>query len=463
MSKDKDSIILKYEQDCLSDAESKLTDLHKSNSRQEDELADIRDRIDMLDKKPPSKKWLELKLKKAIRSLDTYSDKISDEEKDTLSYDELFSIAEESLSQRGLDTDSLDYHDLISETELEEITKELNSILPREDKWCKADFIVTFIAAFLGCSADLILSNRKNKFTGQDSKFSARLNELHEKTFAHKSGAPIDYQGKDFGGGYHREKSKGHDLARFVEGIKMFKDGRFEGVRFVDGKKIKVIFDATQKGTPYAQLSTIEAILNYSQHMFADLFSTYSLPFPGYSFFRESNSSVMQTLAADMYQNGFNLKNVLTQSLSTTIIEIVIRIYFGIQSVQKYKDQIEIATDYSNWEAVKPFVSPDHKDKLNEMLLVAHAIVTAENLGKITIKCIATKSLAAVAEINIAEMISVVRYGFSVVKATAARNDEYAKLIFYNRNVSDSWSLIEGVLSEDEISAADNIGELLVI
>ena len=171
----------------------------------------------------------------------------------------------------------------------------------------------------------------------------------------------------------------------------------------------------------------------------------------------------MQTLAADMYQNGFNLKNVLTQSLSTTIIEIVIRIYFGIQSVQKYKDQIEIATDYSNWEAVKPFVSPDHKDKLNEMLLVAHAIVTAENLGKITIKCIATKSLAAVAEINIAEMISVVRYGFSVVKATAARNDEYAKLIFYNRNVSDSWSLIEGVLSEDEISAADNIGELLVI
>ncbi len=63
--------------------------------------------------------------------------------------------------------------------------------------------------------------------------------------------------------------------------------------------------------------------------MFADLFSTCSLPFPGYSFLVESDNRQIRKFAADMYQNGFNCKNILIQGVSTAIIEIVLRIYFS--------------------------------------------------------------------------------------------------------------------------------------
>lgn len=450
MAKDKDSIILEYERQELLNNEKQLFELKSSNDTQTNDLKALQARLNKISKIEAERNGNNQKCK--IRRHSKLSHK-------ALSYNDIYSIAEKSLVERGIDIDSFSYHNLISESELKAIEHEMNEPLPKEDKWCKPDYIVTFTAAFLGCAADLILSNRDNKLLGNNSNFSKALNRLHK----HGNNAPIDYQGAGFGGGYHRELSKGHDLARFVEGIQMFKDGKFRGVRFIDGKKSDVIFSATQYDTPYAQLSTIEAILNYAQHMFGDLCSTYSLPFPGYSFFREGNSDFLRELAADMYHNGFNLKNIITQSLSAAIIEIIVRIYFGIQSVEKYKDQIKINEDYSNWETVHHFVSPDHKAKLNEMLLVAHAIVTAENLGKITIKCIAAKDISAISSVNITEIISTVRYGYSVVKATAKRNNEYSKLLYHCDNVSNHWELIEGSLANDEILAAQNVPDLLII
>ena len=55
------------------------------------------------------------------------------------------------------------------------------------------------------------------------------------------------------------------------------------------------------------------------------------------------------------------------------------------------------------------------------------------------------------------------RYGYSVVKATAKRNNEYSKLLYHCDNVSNHWELIEGSLANDEILAAQNIPDLLII
>lgn len=55
------------------------------------------------------------------------------------------------------------------------------------------------------------------------------------------------------------------------------------------------------------------------------------------------------------------------------------------------------------------------------------------------------------------------RYGYSVVKATAKRNNKYFKILYHCDNVSNHWELIEESLANDEILAAQNIPDLLII
>lgn len=200
----------------------------------------------------------------------------------------------------------------------------------------------------------------------------------------------------------------------------------------------------------------IEAILGYVQHMFADLFSKVSLPFPGYSFLAESTNRDVRKFVADMYHNGFNCKNIIIQSVSTIAIEVVIRIYFSIMSVKKYYDKCEVTEDYSNIDSLKRFIKPGGKEKLHEMLLVAHAIVTAVNVGKVVI----TKNFA---EINVTEIMAVVRYGVSVVSAMRKRNDEYAKLIYHAEQMNELWEQLDKEFLKDETAFIETMPETLVI
>lgn len=445
---EKDIVILKHQQEVVSDAEAGVAELHSANEDQAARLAAMQAKLSALGAKPVKKRPVLWKKK------DQHDAELLDAN-ELPSYEELYAAAQCSLAERGLNPEALDYSDLVSEEELKQTIRELNRALPREEKWTKADFLVVFIAAVIGGVVDFILSNRNNSATGQQSKFSEWLNNtFHEGK--HATNAPIDYQGKGFGGGYHRELSKGHDIARFAEGIKMFKNGSFEGVRYIDGVAHTVVMTANQYGNPYAQLGIIEAILGYAQHMFADLFSKVSLPFPGYSFLAESSNRELRKFAADMYHNGFNCKNIIIQSASTIAIEIIIRIYFSIISVKKYHDKCEVDEDYSNIEALKQFVNPGSKEKLHEMLLVAHAIVTAVNVGKVVI----TKNFA---EINITEIMAVVRYGASVVSAINKRNGEYAKLIYHAEQTNSMWEQLDQVFQDEERRIIETTTDPLVI
>lgn len=445
---DKDTTILKYDQQILEETSVDIDSLKKNNDLQEKKLQELQNQLSSI------KKDISQKNKKSLIKVFNRSSKIISE-KSFNSYDKLFEISYNSLVERGIAPDDISIYDFVSEEEIGEIIKDLNAPLPREDKWTKADFITVFIAAIIGSVIDFILGNRNNDLTGQKSKFSDWLNDkFHEGH--HATNAPIDYQGEGFGGGYHRELSRGHDLLRFVDGIKMFKEGKFEGVTFVDGVAKKVIKTTNQYGTPYAQLSTIEALLNYSQHMFADLFSKVSLPLPGYSFFRECDSREIRKFASDLYHNGFNCKNVMIQSASTISIELIIRIFFSIQSVKKYKANIEVAEDYSNFEALKTFVSPPSKEKLNEMLLVAHSIVTAINVGKIII---VPEKLAT---INVTEIMSVVKYGIQVSIATAKRYDKYARLIYHANDIDSNWHSIDESVTNDTTEIIKDIPDLIL-
>jgi hypothetical protein len=448
---DKDSIILKYLQNELKDMEEEVTDLSRSNTANEHNLNQLESKFDEV------YELLNLEKKQKLSVVSSVSPPltggfIGPSVSKVSTYEELYQKARSNLINRGLDVESLDYHSLVTAEELAEIEKELNRPLPRREKWEKGDFVAVFIAASIGSLVDIILSDRNNKFTGRDSKFSDWLNQFHQ----HDGGGPIDYQGQGFGGGFHRGLSKGHDILRFIEGILMFKNGQFEGIRYVDGVAHKVVSTVNQYGNPYEQLSLIEAILKYAQHMFADLFSTCSLPFPGSSFLVECGNRDLRKLAATMYQNGFNFKNIMIQSLSTIIVETILRVYFGIKSVQKYKDSFEVSEDYSNFGAIKEFIKPAAQEKLQEMLLLSHSIVTAINIGKVVIK-------KSPWELNITEIISVVRYAIPVLKGVIIRHSEYAKLLRNSQEIHGKWEELANSISLEEAEKEFMTSKLVVV
>ncbi len=452
---DKDLVILKHEQNEIEELDNDISVLDESSSDQDARLQEMQKRIDDMYRRMGKSQTVEAPgFVVSERQLDPT---ISREE---LSYDELYILAEESLKSRGLEVDSIGFDDLLDDREMMELLEELDAPLPRDYKWKKSDFIVVFIAGLLGSVVDFILSNRENSFTGKASKFSKNLNEIHERIAPHKPGAPIDFQGKidgfSFGGGAHRELSKGHDLLRFVEGIRMFKNGTFEAVAYENGVKHVVRTAFNQYGKPYEELPLIGAIVEYARHMFADLFSSNSLPFPGYSFLRESNNRDIRKFSTDMYQNGFNCKNVLTQSVTAVIVEIIIRLYFSIQSVREYRNSIDVKEDYSNWEAVKAFAKPMCQEKLHEMILVSHSIVLALNIGKIIIT-------ERVEQINVAEIIAVVKYGIKVTKAVAKRNSEYARIVYHATEVNKRWDDLEAEIVPYDDLLIEEMSETLVI
>lgn len=424
---DKDSIILKYEQNEIKDIDSRMGDISSKNDNQNIELSDMQDMLNCIyasiGKKPRTKA-------NSLHAVDTRNYVSNIETKSN--FVELYEIASCSLADAGIAIESIDYHDLVSEQELREIENTLNRPMSERERWNRSDFIVVFMAATLGSFADIVLGDRNNRYTGKNSDFSKKLNKLHN----HKGGDPLDYQGNGFGGGYHRGLSKSHDLLRFIEAIMMIKNGEFVGVRYEYGQAINVIARANQYGTPYGQMTIIESILQYAQHMLADLFSKNSLPFLGHSFLVECDNRQLRVLAANMYKNGFNCKNVLVQSITTVIIESIIRIHYSINDVRAYKKEVTINDDYSNYEAIKRFFKPINQEKLNEMLLVAHAICTAINVGKIVIK-------KSPWEINVTEIISVVRYGIKVLQDVMARNSEYSKLIRNSEEIHNHWAELE--------------------
>ncbi len=440
---DKDNVILKYQQDQIKNMQSDIAAISEKNRNNMNKINVIEEQVqeimDLYNIDYPEKQAPYLHIVKQpqtnIKSSIDYS------------YDDLYLKAKSDLESRGIDIYNLTYHDLLDEDVIAAIDYELNRPLPRKEKWTKSDFIIVFVAAAVGTIADFVFGNRTNSLTGsgykasigdsgwnfsnaENSTFSKWLNNFH----VHSDGNPIDYQGPDFGGGLHRELSKGHDLLRMIETIWNIKNGRFVGIRYENGQAIKVISTVNQYGTPFEQMGIIEAILNYFQHMTGDFFSTYSLPFPGYSFLRECSNRELRILSANMYQAGFNLKNIVIQALSTIAIELILRIYIAIKETKKILDKgksFNIFDDYSNWENIKSVISVTHI-KYQEMFLVAHGLTTAINLGKVIIK-------KAPWEINITEMMMTVRYLVPVLKDYLWRHSRQAKLARNNEEILGEW------------------------
>lgn len=443
---DKDAIILKNQQLEVDDIKKSSNTYFDAVERNKNDIVSLNNQVEELF----SQLGLNYEKNSTKSRIVTPVSLYGKPSEDNYDYEELFQKSKRSLELKGIDVYNLSYADLLDEDVIRSIEIDLNRALPRREKWNSNDKIIVFVAALVGSIADLIFGNRNNSITGSGEiaeitdkgwKFTRGNNSgfsdwLNSNFHNHPDMAPIDYQGKGFGGPHHRQLSKGHDLLRFIEAILQIKNGRFEGIIFQDNTAIKVASSINQYGNSYEQMKTSEAILTYLKHMKGDFFSTTSLPIPGYSFLRESSNRELRLLSANMYRAGFNLKNIVIQSCSTIAIELILRIYMAITETKRIINQnksINILEDYSNINNLKGIIMPASNPKYREMFLIAHAIVTSFNIGKVIIK-------KAPWEINITEILMTIRYLVPYIKDVLYRYSDVAKLNRNTEEITSEWS-----------------------
>jgi len=203
------------------------------------------------------------------------------------------------------------------------------------------------------------LCSEKDSFIGQ---WFERIHKLHEDS------NPMDYQGFKMGGYGHRLRSIGHDLLGFAFGIWQIMNGTFTGGYYQNGKYNYIISKVNEHGGAYKERAFVEAVWTYTGHVFCDFFSTHSIPIPGFSFLAKMPSREIRNFAADMYNNGYNLRHMFIQGFSVLFTELTLRAY----TYFRYGRDVDI-------EKVQL------EQKKHELLLLAHSIIAAVNVGKVII------------------------------------------------------------------------------
>ena len=232
--------------------------------------------------------------------------------------------------------------------------------------------------------------------------------------------------GEHFGGRYHRGRTSGHDLLRPLEAIRQFKDGEFRGTYWGHGGIRHVVErSANQHGNSYSPMGWGAAVLAWMVHVTCDYFSEASLPIPGTSLIHENSSEhhIRAFVQNDLYGKGINLRHVTLQALAPLAVEVGIRTYTYLR--------------HRKSDAPKDAI----RQKQRELLVLAHTLMTAVNLGKIVI----THNPLM---LNVPALLALVRAVMGLIVLEEGRNSFIAKV---SRNVAelrDSQDEIEQMLVE---------------
>lgn len=237
-----------------------------------------------------------------------------------------------SLARQGLVRRPADILDqLLSSEELEKLRAYLDRPAFERLRWTKGDYIVSGACVLVGLALEILnLAWRHKSPIDPQGTLNEWFNQnIHEK-ISHLNG-PIDYQGPGFGGPFHRARSRGHDLARFFEAISQTMNGEFRGTRWSYGTPYEVISKVNQFGKAYPELPWTAAFVNVVVHLFADFFSTHSLPLPLTSVVYDNAGREFRKFVHDLYQGGFHLRHVAIGGIEVLLSYTAIEVWLWLQ------------------------------------------------------------------------------------------------------------------------------------
>jgi hypothetical protein len=175
----------------------------------------------------------------------------------------------------------------------------------------------------------------------------------------------------------HRMQTFGHDpILGFIFGIFDIMRGSITGFSYdhLSGTHTVVSTKITEAGN----CGFIEALLLQLGHLVSDVGTSQGLPPPFFTLFQGINvknplspkGRTIGQIARWMYVNGYDLRHFITMGITPASIEIILRAYL---MVRHYSEHGEVRFILAN------------NPKYRSMLLSAHAIASAANVGKIAL------------------------------------------------------------------------------
>ncbi|GAA3997180.1 hypothetical protein GCM10022631_04620 [Deinococcus rubellus] len=172
----------------------------------------------------------------------------------------------------------------------------------------------------------------------------------------------------------HRLKSLGHDpFLGFFFGVKDSMKGQFTAIDAFG----KLIVNDMGPG-----MGLGEALIKQILHLLSDLTTERGLPAPFMSLFQLApvgkfgeKGETLAAIVTRMYRQNYDLRHFMAMSLPVLGIELLVRIGYFLDQIHEGRF----------WKEVLKEVFSSKTPKLNRMLLIAHGIAAAANVGKVII------------------------------------------------------------------------------
>lgn len=292
------------------------------------------------------------------------------------------------------------YELFLSKADLEAMENEKYS---KQFKWDKWDYIFVGLAGIVAALTDIFIvaipkDMTSGVYKGQKGSpvtkwmQNLRLPEGLQSCLENAAKVPYDRTG----GSTHRIDTVGHDsVLGLVFGVIDLIKGTSTSVK--DGS---IIVEKIGEG-----INPIAAVLKQFLHFCSDVCTKKGLPVPFASVFKllevgsfkraNGKTATISELTTWMYYHGYDLRHFATMSITPASIEIILRMYIMLRHYVENDDLI---------------FKVGNNPKYRSMLLSAHSIACAANVGKVYLK--QGNPLA----INYAEWLMLIRYLLPSVK-----------------------------------------------
>lgn len=324
--------------------------------------------------------------------------------------------------------------------EVKALNQEYNSI----HKLDKYDVSIAVVAGLLGAIVDIVLIGIPEKGpNGLEAgalsdfirkKFEEKFNPEEMEKLANSKASKVSFDAQDnrhtteyvegLSAYYHRLLSLGHDpLLGFVFGVYDILHGTMTTI----DKKGKIVCQVMENYADRKETDIVSAIIKQINHFKSDITTSMGLPAPLMGLFNllqfgsigEENQTIAE-IVQGMYYEGFDFIHFCSQSMSTIIIELVVRICYAIKRVKEgnsIKNSIPIS------------LNREKHPKLGTMLFMAHCEATAINAGKVYF---AKNPMA----INYPEWLAFAKYSYKQLKWVLVEKPE-ARNKYVNGAIND--------------------------
>ena len=336
-------------------------------------------------------------------------------------WDDMLADAEKSLGGK------CDIESLFTEDELkqnEEAVKLLNNEFNQIYKLDKIDIAITILAGIVGAAVDIVMVGIPEKSTEglKAGPLSNYIREYFDKVFskeemsklANSKDSKVPYDAQDnrnttiyiqgLSSYYHRLLQLGHDpLLGFVFGVADILSGTMTTI----DKNGDIVRQVIEKYADRKEEHLFSALAKQFKHFKSDITTSMGLPVPLMSLFNlmqfgniGDEAQTIAEIVQGMYYEGYDFIHFCSMSVSTMLVEVIVRMGYALKSINEGK---------TIKESIPVSLNREKHPKLSTMLFISHSIATASNTGKLLF----TKNPMA---INYPQWINFAKYSFTQFK-----------------------------------------------